>query len=330
MRSAPAVVNWIGWAIVAVILAGGCARGGDPPAASDQGDAVVDVRSDVVREQALAEQVQGSGQWRATNETSISASFPAIVDALEPQPGDRVHRGQVLGWLSTRESRTALRGAEAMLREAADSTQRAEARRAVEMTRGDLVRVALVCPADGVVTKRLVEPGAEVAEGAEIIRVVGEKDLVFEAHIPLRDVAHVAAGQPAAVGLVGGGRISAVVRRVLPNTSPSDQSALVWIAPSAPAPKELLDRFGTASVSVGSVRRVAVVPDSAIAVDDLSGEAHVARIAADGRAIWTTVTLGAAIDGAHELLSPRLSPGTSLVTTGLRGLPDSTRVKVVR
>ena len=50
----------------------------------------------------------------------------------------------------------------------------------------------------------------------------------------------------------------------------------------------------------------------------------------DSIAVWTNVTLGAAQEGAHELLAPALKPGTAVVVRGQRGLRDSTRVRIER
>ena len=86
-------------------------------------------------------------------------------------------------------------------------------------------------------------------------------------------------------------------------------------------------QFGTATIEVGARRRVLAVPDSALVEDDLTGEVRAARVDGGGRAIWTTLRLGAAGSGWHELLEPTLAPGTPFIIVGQHGLADSTRVK---
>lgn len=306
----------------------GCAGKSDSSGSDEAAQALVEVRVAAVAERALSDRLPASGQWRAANEMVVTAPFSAVVESLGPRPGDHVLRGETLGSLVTRESRAALRGAELMLRQATDPAAREEARGALELAQHDLVKVPLVAATSGVVVRRAAESGSEVAEGAELLRIVAERDLVFEAHVALEHAGRVVVGQPATIALEGGGTIRAVVQRRLPSTSASDQSALVWLSPVASVPADVLDRFGTASIEVGVPRRVVAVPDSAMVADDLTGEIRIARVDSTGVAVWTVIRLGAASDGWHELVAPRLRPGTMLVVSGQRGLPDSTRVRV--
>lgn len=292
--------------------------------------AVVAVRVATVEERSVSAQVIAQGQWRVANDLAVTAPFSAIVESLQPRPGDPVRQGATMGMLVTRESRAAVRGAELMLRQANDPGAREEAQRAITQARRELVRVPLIAAASGVVSRRGVEPGAEVAEGTEILRIVSVRDLVFEAHVALADVARAVVGRSATVAMEGGGVIRAVVQRRLPITNAADQSALVWLAPATDVPLDVLERFGTATIETGTPRRVRMLPDSAVVADDLTGDLSVARIDPSGIAIWTPVRLGQALGGWHELLAPALRAGTPVVISGQRGLPDSARVRVLR
>jgi hypothetical protein len=126
----------------------------------------------------------------------------------------------------------------------------------------------------------------------------------------------------------GGTAIAATVERRLPQTNANDQSALVWLAPDHPVTASLLDRFGTAEITIGAARRATAVPDSALVEDDLTGEVRIACVGRDTVATWVTVRVGLGAEGWHELLSPSLPPGTRAIVSGQRGLPDSTRVAI--
>ena len=311
------------------LVAAGCTR--EPAGAEGDGGSTVSVEVRVahVELRALAERIAAPGQWRAANELLVTAPFAALVESLSVRPGDRVRQGQTVGVLATRESRAAIRGAELMLRQAGDDAARAEAQRALDMARHDLVRVPLVAAASGVVVRRNAEPGAEVAEGSELLKLVSEHDLVFEAHIPLTAARLITPGRTATIAMAGGSDVRAVVQRRLPSTSAEDQSALVWLSPLSSVPPDVLDRFGVATIETGAPRRVVAVPDSALVADDLTGDVLVARVGTGGVAVWTPVRLGIAADGWHELTSGNMRPGDALVIRGQRGLPDSTHVHVV-
>jgi multidrug efflux pump subunit AcrA (membrane-fusion protein) len=309
---------------------GGPASGGGEAADADSG-AVVAVRAGVVSVQRFEDVVIAAGQWRSSGDVIIGAPFAGTVEALDPHVGDSVARGQRLGWLVTRESRSALRGAELLGEQASTATEHAEAERALALARRDLVRVPLVSPRAGIVTRRATEVGVEVSEGSELVTLTPREALVCEAHVPAELASQVRLGQMATLREDGAGEARrARVQRVLPSVSPGDQSRLVWLAPEASGPPPALDRFVTASIEVGAPHNALAVPDSAIVEDDLTGATRVAVIGADSTATWTTVTLGAHAGVMRELVSRVLAPGAQVIVVGQHGLPDHTRVRVTR
>jgi len=289
---------------------------------------VVPVKVARLEEQIVRAVVTTPGQWRVSDSLTISASFKAYVESLRPRAGDHLVRGDAIGTLVTYESRAALRGAEILVRQARTPSERDEAARALRLAERDLVRVPLVAASTGTVLRRSVEPGSEVAEGGELLTLVPEGSVVFEAHVPRADAALVALGSRGEVMMEGGGAVETKVQRRLPQSGEVDQTALFWLAPVHKEPFGVLGRFGNALIETGAEHRGILVPDSALVEDDLTGEARLARVVPGDIAVWTVVRLGPGAEGHHELLAPALPPGTLVLVRGQRGLPDSTRVKV--
>ena len=290
---------------------------------------VVAVRVHPLELRAFDDVVVAQGQWRSVGDLPIAAPFAAVVESLGPRVGDEVRKGQRLGWLVTRESRAALRGAELLALEARDPASRDEAARALELARRDLVKVPIVAPAAGIVTRRTIEPGGDVGESGEILALVPSGAMVFEAHVPARDVPRLRPGQRARVAEENGPERQATLQRVLPMANAGDQTTLAWLAPAA-GPPPALDRFGTATVVVGAPRRAVAVPDSAVVEDDLTGETRIAVVARSGLAVWVPVTLGASVPGWREVRAPALAAGAPVIIDGQHGLPDSTAVTIGR
>ncbi len=328
------MTRWSRWTRVPLVLAA-CAvvnscshrSAGGEGGADEAADATVDVRVAAVASRSFASSVTAPGQWRSSGELVVSAPFAGVVEELGPHVGDRVNAGEPLGTMVTRESWAALRGAELMQHEARDDAARAEANHAVELARRDMVRVPIVAPQAGVVVRRTLEPGAQLAESGEIMAIVPVRNIVFEAHVPAIDGARIHPGQPAMIVEQGHGPRAVSVQRVLPMANSADQSMLVWLAPSGGGASSALDHYGSARIIVGAPHRAAAVPDSAIVEDDLTGTRRVAVVGPDQHVRWTTVDLGGAEDGWRELLSPAIAPGTRVVVEGQRGLPDKTHVK---
>jgi biotin carboxyl carrier protein len=315
-------------AVLAAVLAAlaGCSRHApDTDAAASA--AVVPVRTAAVELRVFADLLQAPGQWRSSGDVVVPAPFAAVVESLGPRPGDRVAEGEVLGMLVTRESRAALRGAELLVREAHEPSASAEAERALALARRELVRVPLVAPRAGVVTRRGAEPGAELAEGAEVLAITPQEAVVFEARLPAEQASRVRVGDAATVRVEGEAPRAMRVMRVLPSANATDQATLIWLRPLSPGATPLLERFGTADLRTSAPRQSPAVPIAAVVENDLDGSARIAVVGSDSVAVWTPVTLGAALDGWRELTGAAPGPGARVVVEGTRGLPDHARVK---
>lgn len=320
--------------VASALLAGtlsGC--GGHPGAGGDDAElgsgAVVAVRVAAIAMHRFEDTVVATGSWRSSGDVVIAAPFAGTVESLEPHVGDIVGRGERLGWLLTRESQAAVRGAELLRAQARNQVEIEEADRALALARRDRVRVPMVSPRDGIVTNRATEVGAEVSEGVEILTLTPRAAFVCEAHVPADAASRMRAGQRATLREDGASESRpARVQRVLPSVSAGDQGRLVWLAPEGNGPLPALARFVTATIEIGEPRLALAVRDSAIVEDDLTGATRVAMVDADSTATWTTVILGTHADGWRELVRATLPVGAEVIVVGQRGLPDHVRVKV--
>ncbi len=314
-------------AVLLMSIAACAPRGAADPDATGA-HPVVPVRVATLEVRSFHESVAAPGRWRSSGDLVVTAPFAAYVESLRVGLGDGVRGGQTLAVLVTQESRAAIVGAELLVAAAADPAARSEAERALRQARRDLVRVPLTASGSGTVVRNTVAAGALVPEGGELLALVAPEALVFEAHVALRDVARIATGEPARIAMEDGRTLDASVSRRLPQTSPEDQSGLVWLAPARAPTMELLDRFANATILTGAPRRALAVPDAALVEDDLTGEFRIATVGPGGVATWVPVRLGLAEAGWHELMTAALAPGTRAIVSGQRGLPDSTRVSI--
>jgi multidrug efflux pump subunit AcrA (membrane-fusion protein) len=315
------------YALVLLLVLAGCTAKQEEEQAAD---AVVAVHAEAVTDRTFRDMVEAPGRWRNSNALSVRAPAAGVIESLGPKPGDRVGTGQVVGRILTRESKAALEGAEILSRSAHTAAARAEAKQALALARRELVHVPLVAGHSGIVIARMAEPGAQVDEGADVLQLVAPEDLVFEAHVPAKDGSRIRPGQDATILVDSATPRAATVRTVLPMADSTDQSTVVWLTSSAAGAPPALERFGAARIAVGAPHVSPSVPEAALVEDDLTGAPKVAVIDSSGRASWTTLKVGALTDGWREVISPRLAPGTKVVTEGQHGLEDRTRVEVTR
>ena len=313
--------------VLVLVVAAGCARRAEESDDDSDVRALVPVRTAVVEERDFADLIEAPGQWRSSGDVALPAPFAAVIESLGPRPGDRVAAGDTLGTVLTRQSRDALRGAELLASEAHDPAARTEAERALALARRDDRDTHEVAPRAGVVTRRGAEPGAEVADGAEVLAITPPEGIVFEARLPAAAARQVHPGEAAIVRTIGEPDRPAHVMRVLPAASATDQATLVWLSAHGAGGTPLIDRFGTATFTSDRTRRSPAVPAAAVVESDLDGSTRVVVVKADSVATWTPVKLGASIAGWRELQGGTPVPGTPVVVEGQRGLPDGTHVK---
>jgi multidrug efflux pump subunit AcrA (membrane-fusion protein) len=313
--------------LIAWVLAGlvfGCSK-----RESDQStdpEAVVPVRLGQLRTMEFADGVDAAGQWKSSGELAVTAPYAMVLESLSSRVGDTVDAGQTLGTYATVESYSALRGARQLAQQAKDEASRAEARRAIQLAERDLVHVSIVAAQAGIVLRRSAEPGAQVAEGGEIVAIAPWHTIGFEAHLAPSFIGAIRVGQPAVVTVPDRPPRAVRVNRVLPTVGETDQAELVWLEPLTKTPAPELGRFGSATIRIGPVHPATAVPDSAVVEDDVNGTYRIAVVDGSNHIHWTVVTLGATSESWREIRAPALSSGTRIVVDGQTGLADSTRV----
>ncbi len=99
--------------------------------------------------------------------------------------------------------------------EAAMAAKLAAARKNLKVARTRLSYTELTAPCDGVVARRLIDPGDLVVPGKPVLEVVRQTDVRVRAKLPQEDMARLQVGQPVAM-TVGDDEITAPISRIFP------------------------------------------------------------------------------------------------------------------
>jgi HlyD family secretion protein len=268
-------------------------------------------------------EIAAPGRTMTLVEQRVRAPFDGTVSALAVMEGDRVRKDQLIGEIVARDSEAALRGAQVMARRAASPEERADAERALELARRNLVSAPLSCPDRGTVIDRSAAVGDRVGAGQELLVVATADSLVFRAEVPQGELHRLRPGQAVLVDLAGArSPQSGRVHGMLTPTDPGGLTAPVRIDFAAPQAVPAAGLYGTARIVVEEHADVPTVPAAAVLHDDLEGTARVATVDIQDHLAWVEVETGLESEGRVELLTPRVAVGTRVVVAGQIGLQD--------
>lgn len=341
------------WVVSAAAAAAGC---GDPagavPAVEREGAAPVPVRVAPVTETEVSPPVVATGTLGPRDEIALSFKIAGVIERVEVDAGASVRAGRTLARLDLREidaavarARSAAEKAERDLARSrrlyADSvvtlSQLQDAETAAEVARANLEaaqfnrRYAVIeAPADGVILRRIAEPGEMVGPGAPVL-VLGSRarGAVVRAGLADRDVVRVRRGDPAVVRFdaLPGREFDGTVVEIAAAAEPGTGTYAVEVA--VPGAERLAAGLvGRVEIRPSGGARATLIPIEALLEAD-GDAATVFALSADGaRAERRRVTV-AFIAGERVAVSGGLDGVAAVLTEGAAYVDDGAAVRVL-
>jgi membrane fusion protein, multidrug efflux system len=324
-----------GW--TALVLAG-CGNGhhreqippGLPPA-----DATFEKVAE--HERPVTEDVVGT--VRAINRATVEAKVSGRLSSVNVDLGDTVKAGETIAVVDAQEVRARLDRAVANRDQAARDWKRAAmlldrqvtsrqeydnaeskyraAEAAFNEARAMLDYVEILAPFDGVIARRLADPGDFAAPGKPIVEVESPDTLRFEADVPEAMISFVNSGEEIEVTIPSIRRtITGTVAEIAPTADSGSRTFPVRI--NLPAVGGLrAGQFGRAAVPVG--KKVSVrVPLAALVV---RGQMEMVFVRDGDQVSMRLVRTGKTLGDEIEVLSG-LRPGDEVAVSGASNLVD--------
>jgi RND family efflux transporter MFP subunit len=308
----------------------------------------------------LQRAVLASGPVSAWEEMQLGVELSGLrVTALHVDVGQAVRKGELLLELDHRTLDSELRQAKAAHDEASAGVQLAQ----VNLKRGqglassqlisasalDELRAALVqaqareattraqrdgvalkrsfaelrAPDDGIIAKRLVQPGQVVAAGSQLLTLIRRGRLEWRADLPEAELARVQVGAQAHVQGPRG-EVAGTVRAVSPGVDAATRTGTAYV--DLPEPGALTVGAFVRGRILSDASPGLTVPAASVVMRD--GYAYVFTVDAQGIAHRQRVTTGATLGERIEIISG-LAAGAQVVERGAGFLGEGDRVKVV-
>lgn len=305
--------------------------------------------------------VIASGPVSAWEEMQLGVELSGLrVTALHVDVGQQVRKGDLLLKIDHRTLDSELRQADASLSEARAGVQlaklnlsrgqalakaqmisasaldelraglvQAEARAATTQAQRDGVQMRrnfaeLRAPDDGIISKRMVQPGQVVMAGAELLRLIRRGRLEWRPELPADELARVLPGAVVVVRDGNGQPVRGRVRAVSPGVDTATRTGTVYA--DLPEPGALQAGAFVEGRIVTSTSSALMVPAAAVVMRD--GYAYVFTVDAKHIVGRLRVRIGASQGGQVEVLEG-LKPGQAIVATGAGFLGEGDKVSVV-
>jgi membrane fusion protein (multidrug efflux system) len=314
------------------VTLGGCHRS---PGASDSEDDSAAIPASAVSMAVSAakatvapmhSELQMLGTTVAARQVQLRASMAGRLLDYNLQNGDRVRRGEVVAHIINREIEAAINGlAVAQQLDPAEAPALAQSVRRYSGGGG----VAVIAPAGGIVSQRLVSSGQMVNEMDPLAELIDPHSVYVEAAVPIDNLASIRAGMEATVTspMIPGVALPARVAALSPSLSPNGATSPARVEftgdariTEAGAPVEI-------SVTIGSAPDAIVIPVAALFADAGTGAYYVFVAGGDGRAHRVAVTIGVRRGGRVQVTSG-VRAGDLVITSGGYALADGLNVKV--
>jgi multidrug efflux pump subunit AcrA (membrane-fusion protein) len=326
--------------VVIVILAAGLAvvallkaRG----KASDSGDeeapaSLVTVQTGALKLATLHRYVAGYGMVEpapaSADQPAASAPLAApsagVVTTVKVVEGQHVEPGDLLVELNS-GTMTAENAAQEVARQKQLYAQQNTSLKNLQAAEAQLALLRVTASLAGTVVRVNVKPGQAVDLTTVVAEVMDLNRLAVSAEIPSSSAGDLKPGQP--VELQATPPVATQLSFVSPNVDSSNDT--VRVRALLPAGSGLRPGQFVPLRIVTSVHTNRLVAPAESVVADESGQSAIARVQGD-EATRIPVQTGLREDGWVEIAAPELQAGDRVVTVGAYGLPEKTKVQVLK
>lgn len=194
--------------------------------------------------------------------------------------------------------------------------------------RTQIGQTSLYAPFDGMVTARLMDPGAMATPGNPVLKLSKIDTVWVNVNVPDEDLSYVHAGTPVnfVASQLGGRKFSARISTV--NAVPTQGTLSYEARIRQPNPDASLRGGMLVSVTIQKERKAnaIVVPRQAVAQTDEGSNVFI--VTSGNKAEEVPVQVGVQTDTLSEVRSPRITPGTTVITTRPDALQNGSTVAI--
>ena len=259
----------------------------------------------------LTDYLTFNGNTVFLNKEIVRATFQGFIQKIYKNIGDPVKAGDIIFQVRTKES---------------------AANDSLKLTLGkELFRGSINIRASngGVLTKLDYHEGDFVTAGEQLAVISNPSSLRIKLNVPFEDNLKVKIGGRCEVNLPDGENINGVIEKEVPSVDPATQTQTYFIKLNTG--KELPENLNTiVKIPFAEFKNTTVLPKSSVITNVTEDSFWVMKLANDTTAVRVNIKKGIENDSVVQILSPKLDTTAKIILTGAYGLPDTSKVEIVK
>ncbi len=245
------------------------------------------------------------------NKEIIRTPFEGFIVKIYKNIGDEVNRGDVLFNVKTKES------------SAVDS---------LRINIGNKVFNGIIdigAKTKGVLTELDYHTGDFISGGEQLAIVSNPSSMRIKLNVPFEDAQKIKKGTLCEINLPGGEKLHGFVEKSVPAVDPDNQTQTFLIKLSEN--KELPENLNVlVKIPVKLFKGATVIPKSAIVTNVTEDAFWLMKLENDTTAVKVDIKKGIETDSLVQILSPPLNKSDRIILSGAYGLPDTSKVEIVK
>jgi multidrug efflux pump subunit AcrA (membrane-fusion protein) len=326
------IVVGLGLGIYALVKTHGPASGSDDEAAPENVPSVVTVQLGALKRMTLHHYVSGYGTVEAAPATAdqpaagsqLAAPSAGVVAKVNVIAGQQVQKGDVLVELNSGTATFDNAQAQASRQKKLYEQQNTSLKN-LQDAEAQLAALQVTAPLSGTVTRLAVKLGEAVDVNAPVAEVIDLSRLAISSEIPAAEASDLKTGQE--VQVQSEKPVTATLSFVSPAVDAKNDTILTRAL--LPADSGLRPGQFVQLKIVTAVHTNCLAAPGESVVTDESGKSVIALVTGDAAARMP-VTTDLREDGWVEVAGTGLKEGASIVTVGAYGLPEKTKIQVVK
>jgi biotin carboxyl carrier protein len=241
----------------------------------------------------------------------IRSTTSGVVQLVGVTPGDRVHVGEVLFSIITKEA-LALIGKSMP----GDTSFHFKGEMNIKASKG------------GIVSTVSHQQGDYVQEGDELATIADQNSLVFMLQAPYELNDYIKPGQHCSIALPDKDTIKGIIGSILPSMDIQAQTTTLVVKPitALVLPENLIAKI---QIAKSTKKRTNTLPEEAVLTNETQTDFWVMKLINDTIAVRVPIKKGIETNGTVEIVQPSFLAADRIILTGNYGLDDTARVNII-